>query len=435
VTDPEPRVIHTRLAVIGTGLAGMCAALFASRRGVPTAAVGMTSQIIFASGLIDLWGDRGAMDPWAGLAQLRADQPRHPLARVPDDRIHAALSELFDVLDQNGLPYHHRPRSNRRVITPVGRLKPTYGAPESMKNMVDAVDAEQPMLVVDFEGLREFSAKLIQRELSGRLPGLASIRVSMPGLEDRPSLMTGEIMAQALEHGDRPEMLAERVRPHLGPARAVGFPAVLGLGPGNQIIERLETALGLPVFELPTLPASVPGLRLKNALEQGLGRQGVQLMANQKVLRVRSAGDGFRLEVGRSRTECILEAQAVLLASGRFLGQGLAARRTGVRETIFDLPAFQPAGREQWHRPRFLAAEGHPVNQAGLDIDHRFRPLAENGRPAHQGLFAAGAILAHQDWPRQRCGGGLAAATAWMAVESFLSGAEGIDGPVGPLFK
>jgi glycerol-3-phosphate dehydrogenase subunit B len=32
-------------------------------------------------------------------------------------------------------------------------------------------------------------------------------------------------------------------------------------------------------------------------------------------------------------------------------------------------------------------------------------------------LFAAGSILAHQDWMRMKCGSGLAIATAYAAVE------------------
>jgi glycerol-3-phosphate dehydrogenase subunit B len=42
----------------------------------------------------------------------------------------------------------------------------------------------------------------------------------------------------------------------------------------------------------------------------------------------------------------------------------------------------------------------------------------------YENLFAAGIIIAHQDWIRERCGAGIAIATAYKAVESaaqFLS--------------
>jgi glycerol-3-phosphate dehydrogenase subunit B len=52
------------------------------------------------------------------------------------------------------------------------------------------------------------------------------------------------------------------------------------------------------------------------------------------------------------------------------------------------------------------------VNQAGLETDDSFHPVDEAGKPVFEGLFAAGSILAHQDWMRMKCGCGLAIATA-----------------------
>ena len=42
------------------------------------------------------------------------------------------------------------------------------------------------------------------------------------------------------------------------------------------------------------------------------------------------------------------------------------------------------------------------------------------GKPVFDNLFAAGSILAHQDWMRMKCGSGLAMATAYAAVDAFL---------------
>ena len=44
------------LAVIGTGMAGTAAAVFAANRGLATAQVGETGELIFASGYLDLLG-------------------------------------------------------------------------------------------------------------------------------------------------------------------------------------------------------------------------------------------------------------------------------------------------------------------------------------------------------------------------------------------
>jgi glycerol-3-phosphate dehydrogenase subunit B len=128
--------------------------------------------------------------------------------------------------------------------------------------------------------------------------------------------------------------------------------------------------------------------------------------------------DKFHLKVGRKNPELAIRASGVILASGRFLGGGLHAGRNGIRETVFHLPVHQPGNRESWHRMNPMDPAGHPLNRAGLEVDENFRPL-KNGVPAFENLYAAGSILAHQDWMRMKCGSGLSIATAFGAVEAF----------------
>lgn len=114
-----------------------------------------------------------------------------------------------------------------------------------------------------------------------------------------------------------------------------------------------------------------------------------------------------------------IAARGAVLAGGRFFGKGLKADRHAVREAVFDLPVRQPEKREDWHRAEFFDPRGHEINQAGLETDAALRPLGADGQPFHPRLHAAGAILAHQDWMRMKCGAGLAIATACKAVREL----------------
>jgi len=115
-------------------------------------------------------------------------------------------------------------------------------------------------------------------------------------------------------------------------------------------------------------------------------------------------------------------AEHVLLATGRFLGKGLVAERQGIREALMDLPVCQPEDRSRWHRQQFLDPKGHAINLAGLEVDDRFRPLKPDGQVVYGNLYAAGSILAHQDWIRTKSGTGLAVATAYGAIEAIVNG-------------
>jgi glycerol-3-phosphate dehydrogenase subunit B len=170
------------------------------------------------------------------------------------------------------------------------------------------------------------------------------------------------------------------------------------------------------------MPPCIPGLRIKELFESRLAATGVRLLLQKTVRSVeRGASGDFVLHVAGGDMAHKLRSRAVVLASGRFLGGGLRAYRGKVAETLFDLPVRQPSGRFRWHRRDFLDPRGHPVNQAGLEIDDLFRPLDRSGKPARRLLFAAGSILAHQDWMRMKCGSGLAIATAHAAVAGYLA--------------
>lgn len=415
------------LIVIGAGLAGSAAAAFAVSRGLKTAQISATGgELAFASALLDLLGiyppheQKIWDDPWAGLAALIADSPQHPYAKLGIAAIREAMQEFVRFAEAAGLKYCGTPGRNVTLTTAAGTLKTTYRVPRSMWHGVTAWRERMPTLLVDFEGMKDFSARMIVEVLQSRWPGLRAQRIPFPqdflGI-DRPNLM----LAEAMEIPAVRAELAETVRPHLGDARMVGMPAVLGVRAVTEVVSDLEDRLGAGVFEIPTLPPSVPGERLREALEAALVQRGALLLTGRQVVAVHTAGrhcSGVTVATGQSRE--MLTGDGILLATGRFLGGGLAAKRDGIVETIFGLPVIQPPNRALWHREQFFDHRGHPLSKAGVEIDDHFRPLGRQGRSAFENVFAAGSVLAHQDWIRTKCGAGLAIATAYGAVEAFL---------------
>jgi glycerol-3-phosphate dehydrogenase subunit B len=419
------------LAVVGAGLAGMSAALFAGNRGLRTVQVGNAGALLFSSGLLDLMGvhpigqGRTWSDPWAAVAAVAHDLPDHPYARVPAPDIRAAFGEVVRALGEAGLAYGAPGDANHEVVTGVGSIKSSYCVPRTMLPGAAALAARAPCLLVDFHGLREFSARQIVETLHSRWPALRATRVEFP-----TGTAAGEAyaahLARALELREHRAALVELIRPHLGVAQAVGLPAVLGIRRTEAIAADLTAALGVPVFEIPTMPTSVPGLRLKEALERAVATRGVRRLVQNRVVAVVPEAESFVLHLDDEVPgEPPLRARAVVLATGRFMGRGLIADRGRVREALMGLPVVQPASRAEWHRVDLLDPRGHPLNLAGLEIDEACRPRDESGRPVHPRLFAAGTVLAHHDWARMKCGAGIAFATAWAAVAARCRASAG----------
>jgi glycerol-3-phosphate dehydrogenase subunit B len=290
---------------------------------------------------------------------------------------------------------------------------------------VKAFQDKTPCLIVGFPEIKGFSSRQVQETIGKSWPLLRSLNVRFPG---GFHVLYPEQAAKEMEYEPCREKLAEIVLPHLKDAAAVGFPAVLGVQNSMDVHRDLEKRLGVPVFEIPFLPPSIPGLRLQMVFQQQLVQRGVQAFFQQQADKV-SAPDsgGFLLDIGEGTDQFRIRAKGVILSTGRFFSKGLTAERSGIRETVFNLPVCQPVTRTCRHNPEFFARSGHDINMAGLAIDDLFRPLDRSGRPAFPALFAAGSILAHQDWIRMKCGSGLSITTAFAAVEAFAKQVPGHD--------
>jgi len=413
--------IKCDLMIIGTGLSGMAAALFAARSGIDAIQAGTTGQLGFASGLIDLLGVHPVADsalvrsPWEGLEQLRLDMPAHPFARMSVPDIRSALEDFLGFLGQCGYPHYFHLKNNVEMMTPAGTVKPTYALPHTMAEAPACISGRRPTLIVDFEGLKGFSARQLVFASVSR-SHLRPQRIVFPGSSGE---LYAEPLARSLDVAQNRHKLRDAVAPYLADAEAVGFPAILGVYRTLDVLADLSRDLGVPVFEIPTMLPSVPGLRLREIFEQQLPAEGVQMLRHTQVQSVGRTPDGCWLfSAGNGYAKYRIQARAAILCSGRFFGKGLHADRHGIRETIFDLPVAQPPARELWHHKDFLHPQGHPVNRSGIEIDDSFRPVDEKGRSVYPDLFAAGTLLAHQDWMRQKCGSGLAIATAYGAVNA-----------------
>jgi glycerol-3-phosphate dehydrogenase subunit B len=338
---------------------------------------------------------------------------------------------VLAALRDQGLPYRCEEERNVELLTALGTSKISYAVPETMWPGVKALAEKTPCLLVDFAGLKDYSAKQIVAAMKSRWPMLRALRLPFA----QQAAIGGEITTESLaRHLDLPALrreLVQAIKPHLGEAQAVGLPAVLGFEHSVQATCELAEELAVPVFEIPTPPVSVPGLRLQQALQRLLERKGAKLLLHQWVVKAEKDEEGhFLLSVSGTPPRgpahspepltLAIRAKAVILASGRFWGGGLVAEQTGIREPLFSLPVQQPASREAWHQQELCDPRGHAINQAGLRIDATFRPLDQAAeRPLFRRLFAAGSILGDQDWMRSKSGAGLALATAYGAVQAL----------------
>ncbi|MCB0212918.1 MAG: FAD-binding protein, partial [Anaerolineae bacterium] len=181
-----------------------------------------------------------------------------------------------------------------------------------------------------------------------------------------------------------------------------------------EVLADLERMLGKTVFEISTLPPSVPGRRLFEGLKASFLQAGGRLIIGSKVVEgLIENGRVSQIQMETANRLKPLTAQYYVLATGGIYGGGIQTDMDGqVWEPVFGLPVESDANRHTWFSERFLSNAGQPVSQYGIKVNEKLNPVDSSQTPIAENLFIAGATIAGADWTRGRTGDGLALATA-----------------------
>jgi glycerol-3-phosphate dehydrogenase subunit B len=429
--------IESDVLVIGGGLAGRLAAIAAARTGVDTRLVThKESTLSQASGLVDVLGyppDYPRTEgPIADPFEVIGDIPEgHPYGRVGIQALRDGLTVFDDVVEEYCGGHTD---VNALLPTPVGGIKPTARYPASMRHGL-ASDPRETLLI-GFDGLTGFDAPLASAHLdrSGVPFEVRGVTVPFPAtlradagvtriaqLLDRNVRVTpeGELVDEAASAGSRPlrAALADRIASeHDGEAR-IGLPAVLGTVESTAVRESLADRLDADIFEIPSGPPSLPGMRLAARLDTGLEQAGVRTNAGNPVVGYETTDDGDRISTVSVRhaggRTVPYAADQFVLATGGLVGKGIDSDRETVREPIFDCHVPHPTDRYDWFDDD--AFGDHPFARFGVDVDSQLRPRTATGSPEYTNLRAVGSVLGGSDFAAENSGSGISIATGYAA--------------------
>ena len=422
---------HYDVIVIGMGLAGLMAAKTAAEGGKSVLLLGKgVGRAHMYTGCIDLLGyypfgsSVSVENPFDSIDRLIEEMPNHPYARVGVPDIRKALTSFLGLFEGGDYHYVSRDEKNTVTLTPAGRTRPTYLLPSTMA--WGGLEDERDVLIVGFDGLNDFYSTYVAHNLNlfgieGRLPFKAR-SISLPVSEfSTRKTAPAPVLARFFEEKGFRDRIAQAVRSELTGKERVAFPAVLGVERPQEVKRELEEKLGTTVFEIPTLPPSVPGFRLFQAFKRHVQRNGVTVIMGFAVTEaLLRNGTCLGVSVTCPPVQRTYSADIFILATGSFFGGGLEARGDRAVEPIFDLPLHQPASRDTWFGDRFFSDDPHPIAQVGVMADERLNPIDEDGRAVVRNLHVAGSILSGSDPLREKSGGGIALCTGYKAGKGEL---------------
>jgi glycerol-3-phosphate dehydrogenase subunit B len=353
-----------------------------------------------------------------------ADHPTHPYARLSVETVAESIAWFRERVPELG--YTGSMDANLLLPTAAGVPKPTAVAPRSMVG--GDLRSGGRFVFVGLRALKDFYPGYLADNLrhakpSGAVVEARALRLLDPGTE--PDL--GPLAyARSFEEPAFRRTVAAELGPQLEPGEVVGFPAVLGLDRHAEVWGDLRDLLERDVFEVPSLPPSVPGIRLFRALRETFRRAGGRIVLGPAAVGA-EAGDGrmkaLVVQAAAHRTASY-EARWFVLATGGFTSGAILLDSHGeVRETVLGLHV---SGVPEADEPRFLPGylDDHPMARAGLSTDERLRPVDGEGHVAFGNLFAAGAVLGGAEPWREQSGNGLALATGFAAASHILEDAS-----------
>ncbi|BDS30427.1 glycerol-3-phosphate dehydrogenase subunit GlpB [Aeromonas caviae] len=417
--------------VIGGGMAGLSAALRLAEAGQKTLLMASgQSALHFSSGSVDLLESDG--DPRAALPAFMAAHPDHPYSKVGMQNIEGSLADLQRHCAEEGLPLMRQEHNHHR-LTPIGTLKSTWLSPDTCACVTDA-PAPDAILLATLEGFRDFH------------PALAAANLATHARFAHSRILTGEIRLPQLAQFSRnphefrsadiarlfdkqgpgqQDLLADLAREISRVMQGCGvhdchhivLPACLSLGLVGPRLSELERRTGCTIKEVATMPPSLIGMRMQEALKRRVMTLGGTFLTSERVLGARYDGDkviGVHSQHGEDQ---LFEADHFVLASGSFFSRGLESRLGGIREPIFNADVLSLAERDAWAGRRLF--DHHPFMGFGVKTDERLRVL-RGGRPLTN-LYGAGSVLAHYDPIKEGSGSGVAVATGWQAAGHILA--------------
>ncbi|MBL8094407.1 MAG: glycerol-3-phosphate dehydrogenase subunit GlpB [Anaerolineales bacterium] len=409
------------LIVVGAGYAGLMAALTAQEAGRRTLVIATgNGGTHLRTGCIDVLGyidGKRVDDPVRAAAQLASARPTHPYATTGVEALGVALLVFKQAMARAGYPFEGDGHTALLLPSALGAARPTALVPRTMA--AGDLRRPEPIVVVGFDNFKDFYPALIAENLERGGHRARAIMLTAPGFEheaDLPPLT----LARAFDRAPFRSALAAQLGPRLRSGERVAFPAVLGLTAALEALADLEKRLGAPVFEIPTLPPSIPGIRVFNAFDRLLRAAGARVQIGHPVIGFKT--DGLRVTALTSQTAARdrdWACDAVVLATGGVASGGIVVDSHRVaREVVFGLPVVAAVAPPETVNGLSAPAayfERPTPSLPGLAVDAALRPLDATGTAAYLNLYAAGALLTGAEPWREKSSEGISLASGWRA--------------------
>ncbi|MEQ9867089.1 glycerol-3-phosphate dehydrogenase subunit GlpB [Pectobacterium aroidearum] len=411
------------VVIIGGGLAGLTCGIRLAEQGKRCAIVSAGQNALhFSSGALDLLSHlpdgQPVSQPLEALDELARQAPHHPYSRMGAAAVAALLPQVEALLERSTISLLGSYQQNHWRMTPLGKFRACWLSPVDgvTRGLPDSDFGDNP-LIAGIEGFLDFQSRIVAGTLQAQGIAARSDDLKLPVLDrlrQNPSEFRAVNIARVLDRPENRAALVEELSLLANGNDAIIMPGCLGLD-SPEVVGELAEALGKPISLLPTLPPSVLGLRLHQALSQRFRQLGGMVMPGDRAVRAALSAQEIAVHSHHHR-DIPLRAKYAVLASGSFFSNGLVTQFDRVTEPVFGLDVRFAEQREGWSQQDVFAPQ--PYMQFGAIVDEHLHPRI--GGETIGNLYAIGAVLEGFDPIAQGCGAGVSLLSALHVAEQIL---------------
>jgi len=414
----------TDVIVVGSGIAGMSAALTAAQNGkkviMLTHGVG---TLAISSGCIDILGyvnGSSIINPFEGMKQLSAE---HPYSIIGEDNILASLAWFKTVCKKGGIDMASaEDQGNHQLITVMGTLKPSYLCPDSFNP--ECLKEVHRVAVVTVEDMKDVHPSLIIDQLHRyeEFSKMEFMEAVLPcPIEYAHRNITPLDIARHVETPEGLRWLKESLTPFAKLYPVLLVPPICGMKHSQQLWNQLSMALKVKIVEMVSIPPGVAGLRLREVFKKALNDAGVYTAESAEVVRAEvEEGTCKALYTLSADGERCWKADNFIIATGGLLSGGIATAPGKAWESIFRLPLDVPEDTEAWSSPDIFGSS--LFARMGVEVNGELKAVDKEKKVLLNNVRFAGRVLGGYDFAAEKSGHGVALASGWRA--GMLTGKE-----------
>ena len=422
------------VAIIGGGLAGLTCGMALQQRGKRCVIINNGQAAIdFASGSLDLLSrmpDGSVVENInENLTALRTALPAHPYSLLGAEKVIAKAQDFERLANALNLDLIGSSEKNHWRVTGLGSLRGAWLSPNSVPTVQgNETFPHKRIAVLGIEGYHDFQPQLLAANLVLN-PQFAHCEVTsgflnIPQLDElRQSAreFRSVNIAQLLEHKLAFNDLVSEIIESAQGANAVLLPACFGLE-NQEFMNALRNATKLALFELPTLPPSLLGMRQRIQLRRKFESLGGLMINGDSALNAHFEGDRVHCIKTRLLEDEEIIADNFVLAAGSFFSKGLVSEFDKIYEPVFEsdiigVEGFNEKNRFSWTNHRF--ANPQPYQSAGVAINEHCQVQKCGQFLAN--LYATGNVIGGFNALELGCGSGVAVVTALAVADEILA--------------